>query len=98
MIINGLGTFELTGPINECETLLRLLRLRTFSYKPYMMVTYEGWRKYRFYTYDEDDPARIVLSADVTLEEGEERHIEKNAWFKAPPYIAPPLTGPWARW
>lgn len=40
MTINGLGTFELTGPVNECEMLLRLLRLKIFSYKPHIMVTH----------------------------------------------------------
>lgn len=97
MTIEGLGTFELTGPVNECETLLRLLRLKTFSYKPHIMVTHEGYPRYRFYTYDDDDPAYpapIVMCSDMTLEPGEEKFIVFNQWLSTPEYREKPYTGP----
>lgn len=84
MIIKGLGEFKLTGAINECEPLLRVLRLGLFSYKPRMMVTYEGGSRYRFCTYDEDDPAvphPIVEWADMTLEEDEKKFIKICKWY-----------------
>ncbi len=81
MIIKGLGEFKLTGAINECEPLLKILRLRTFSYKPHMMVTYDEKNDYRFWFYDDDDPARIVLWCDMTLEEGEKNFIKVCKWY-----------------
>lgn len=81
MIIKGLGEFKLTGAINECEPLLRILRLRTFSYKPRMMVTYDKKNNYKFCSYDEDDPARVVLVWDMTLEELEKSLVKIYEWY-----------------
>lgn len=81
MMINGLGTFNLTGPLNKCEPLLKILRLRTFSYKPHIMVTRNEEGGHRFQFYDDDDPAKIVLWCDMTLERGEEKHIKLGKWY-----------------
>lgn len=81
MTINGLGTFNLTGPLNECEILLKLLRLREYSYKPHMMVTRNDDGSYRFNTYDDDDPAKIVLWHKMTLDRGEKKHIKLGQWY-----------------
>lgn len=84
MTIKGLGEFKLTGAINECELLLKALRLMAFSYKPHMMVTYEGGDRYRFCFYDEDDPAvphPIVLWSDMTIEEEEKNFIKVCKWY-----------------
>lgn len=81
MTIKGLGEFKLTGPINECEPLLKILRLRTFTYQPHMMVTYEGGKRYRFCFYDDCDPAHIVLWYDMTLEDGEKKFIKICEWY-----------------
>lgn len=84
MIIKGLGEFKLTGAINECEPLLRILQIRTFSYKPHMMVTYEGGSRYRFCFYDEEDPAvphPIVMWSDMTLEQDEKKYIKICEWY-----------------
>lgn len=81
MIIKGLGEFKLTGAINECEPLLKILRLRTFSYKPHMMVTYDKGNGYYFCSYDDDDPARIVMLWDMTLDEEEKKLIKICEWY-----------------
>ncbi len=81
MIIKGLGEFKLTGAINRCEQLLKILRVRTFSYKPHMMVTYDKKNGYRFHFYDDDDPARIVLWCDMTLNEVEKNYIKIHEWY-----------------
>lgn len=81
MTIKGLGEFKLTGAINECEPLLKILRLRTFSYKPRMMVTYEGGKRYKFCFYDDNDPARIVLWYDMTLGESEKKLVNVCEWY-----------------
>ncbi len=76
MIIKGLGEFKLKGAINECEPLLKVLQLRTFSYKPHMMVTYDEGNGYRFQFYDDDDPAKIVLWCNMTLDENEKNFVK----------------------
>ena len=80
MIIKGLGEFKLTGAINECEALLKILRLRTYSYNPHMMVTYDEENGYRFCFYDDNDPARMVLWCDITLDEDEKKLIKICEW------------------
>lgn len=81
MIIKGLGEFKLTGAINECEPLLRILRLRTFSYKPRMMITYNEENGYWFCSYDDDDPARIELRWNMTLDEDEKKLVKICEWY-----------------
>lgn len=81
MIIKGLGEFKLTGAINECEPLLKILRLRTFSYKPHMMVTYSKGEGYQFCSYDDDDPARVVMLWNMILEQDEKKLLEIHKWY-----------------
>ncbi len=91
MTIKGLGTYKLAGPLNECEPLLKILRLREFSHKPHMMVTRNDEGGYRFNTYDDDDPAKIVLWCDMTLDRGEKKYIKLGRWYgykKAEPALA----------
>ncbi len=81
MIIKGLGEFKLTGAINKCEPLLKILRLSEYSYKPHMMVTYDEESGYYFHFYDDDDPARIVLRCEMTLDENEKHYIKTCKWY-----------------
>ncbi len=81
MTIEGIGTFKLAGQINRCEPLLKVFRLKLFSDKPHMQVTYDNEHGYQLNFYDERSKGHLTWYCDMTLDEDEKIFVDICKWY-----------------